>query len=94
MPRRNPSPIPPATGGADDWQRTSLAVVLQDQRAFELPSAVALDGDGDPKARIDYSGATYNAPDDFTVSGTTLTWAGSIPLDVGESLTLWFVPST
>jgi len=93
MRRRNPTPPAPA-GGADDWQRVILDVAAADQRVFDLPFAAALDQDGDPKARIDYSGASYNAPDDFTTSGTTLTWAGAIPLDIGESLTLWIVPQS
>jgi hypothetical protein len=91
MRRRNPPP-PAAASTADDWQRISLTVESDDQRAFTLDAAAALDEDGDPKARIEYSGGTYNAPDDFTTAGTTLTWAGTIPLVVGESLTLWIVP--
>lgn len=92
MPRRRNPPPPSAAGGADDWQRVELRVDLDDQRDFELPAAAALDDDGDPKARIDYNGGSYNSPDDFTTSGTTLTWAGAFPLSIGETLTLWIVP--
>ncbi len=94
MRRRNPPPPAPTTGGADDWQRVALDVTEDDQRVFVLPYSPALDDDGDPKARLEYNGVSYGAPSDFTVSGAALTWAGSIPLSVGESLTLWIVPST
>lgn len=93
MRRRNPPP-PASAGGADNWQHVVLDVTEADQRAFTLPFAAALDGDDDPKARIEYSGASFNSPADFTISGTTLTWAGTVSLDVGESLTLWIAPQS
>jgi hypothetical protein len=92
MRRRNPPP-PSAVGGADDWQRVTLAVLADGQTDFDVPAPVAQDSDGDAKARVEYSGGTYNAPDDFTISGTTLTWAAAIPLRSGESLSLWYVPA-
>lgn len=89
--RRNPAPT---SASGDSWQQLAFTVESDDQREFSLPFAPAVDADGDPKVRLDYSGGSYNAPDDFTTSGATLTWAGAIPLTVGESITLWIVPST
>jgi len=92
MRRLNPAPVSAPPG--DSWQRHTLSVETDDQRVFVMPCTAASDEDGDSKARIEYSGGTYNGPTDFTTSGTTLTWAGTIPLETGESLTLWIVPQS
>lgn len=92
MRRLNPAPVAAQPG--DNWQQVVLTVVSADQRAFVLPYAAATDTDGDAKVRVEYNGGTYNAPNDFTTSGTAMTWAGTIPLSVGESLTLWIVPQS
>jgi hypothetical protein len=65
-----------ATGGVSAPLEVELTVTANGQTAFTLPTAVAVGGN----IRVYVNGVRYDLGDDFTVSGTTLTWVGSLSL--------------
>ncbi len=65
---------------------TTLVVVSNGQTVFTLPSLPIVEA----KVYIKYGGLVHVQPADFTVSGTTLTWGGNPPTEIGDELVVFF----
>lgn len=95
MHRRNPSPVQESSTQGD-WQAHSFLIDVDGQTAFNLPTTVGLDADGDPlvanvRIRTVEDGGTYAASRaDYEVADGLLTWISDVELASGDRLDLLF----
>lgn len=86
---------PGSIGG--NWQVVVFTVVDDGFGApvtdFTLPTAVAADVTGDPLVQVEYVSTVPQYTVDYTIAGVTLSWVSAVPLAIGETLTIHYVPA-
>lgn len=82
------------TGGASNLQTEFFTVSNPPQSQFTLASNVARDTDNDFIIKIYYNGMILEIGQDYTLSGTTVSWTSSINLEAGEKIEVFYQPAS
>lgn len=77
------------------WEKMNFTVADPVINTFNLGLEVAVDRDGDFVIQVQYDSTISTYGDDFTISGTELTWVNQTnTLTSGKSLVVWFSPKS